>query len=73
MLHQMMLTILKILKQLKLDKRKSSEERILDFLSKVKNTYIFKLKGKLVKISFSETSNLTADDCLTICLESLHG
>ena len=37
-----------------IDKRKSSNERLLDFLMKVKNPYVFKVKGKLVKISFSE-------------------
>ena len=29
---------------IKIDKRKSSGERILDFLNKVKNPYIFKFK-----------------------------
>lgn len=48
---------------IKIDKRKSSNERILDFLNKVKNPYIFKVKGKLVRIRFSNTEK-TADDCL---------
>ncbi len=39
---------------------------------KVKNPYIFKLNGKLARIRFSEESNLTADDCLTRCLENLY-
>ena len=30
---------------IKVDKRKTKEERILDFLMKVKNPYIFKVKG----------------------------
>ena len=55
-----------------IDKRKSSNERLLDFLMKVKNPYVFKVKGKLVKISFSDDSNKTADDCLTNVLKNLY-
>lgn len=55
-----------------IDKRKSSNERLLDFLMKVKNLYVFKVKGKLVKISFSDDSNKTADDCLTNVLKNLY-
>ena len=56
---------------IKIDKRKSSNERILDFLNKVKNFYIFKVKGKLVRIRFSDTEK-TADDCLTNVLKNLY-
>lgn len=56
---------------IKIDKRKSSNERILDFLSKVKNPYIFKVNGKLVRIRFSNTEK-TADDCLTDVLKNLY-
>lgn len=55
-----------------IDKRKSSNERLLDFLMKAKNPYVFKVKGKLVKISFSDDSNKTADDCLTNVLKNLY-
>lgn len=57
--------------EIKIDKRKSSNERILDFLNKVKNPYIFKVNEKLVRIRFSET-NKTADDCLTDVLKNLY-
>lgn len=56
---------------IKIDKRKSSNDRILDFISKTKNPYIFKCNGRLVKIIFSDTK-LTADDCLTKVLENLY-
>ena len=56
---------------IKIDKRKSSNERILDVLNKVKNPYIFKVKGKLVRIRFSDTDK-TADDCLTNVLKNLY-
>lgn len=57
---------------IKIDRRKPSNERILDFLTKVKNPYIFKVNGKLVRMSFSENTDLTADDCLTRVLENLY-
>ena len=56
---------------IKIDRRKSSEERILDFIMKVKNPYIFKVNGKLVRIRFSETDK-TAEDCLTNVLKNLY-
>ncbi len=59
------------LTSIKIDRRKSSEERILDFIMKVKNPYIFKVNGKLVRIRFSDTDK-TAEDCLTIVLKNLY-
>lgn len=52
------------LSSIKIDRRKSSNERILDFLIKVKNPYIFKVNGRLVRMRFSENGP-TADECLT--------
>lgn len=56
---------------IKIGRRKSSNERILDFLTKVKNPYIFKINGRLVRMRFSENGP-TADDCLTRVLENLY-
>lgn len=56
---------------IKIDRRKSSNERILDFLTKVKNPYIFKVNGRLVRMKFSENGP-TADECLTNMLENLY-
>ena len=42
---------------IKIDRRKSSNERILDFLTKVKNPYIFKINGRLVRMRFSLPSS----------------
>ena len=56
---------------IKIDKRKPSSERILEFITKVKNLYIFKVKGKLVRISFTDTDK-TAEDCLTNVLKNLY-
>lgn len=46
-------------------------ERILDFIIKVKNSYILKVNGKSVRISFSDTDK-TAEDCLTKVLMDLY-
>ncbi len=59
------------IKDIKIDRRKSSNERILDFLNEVENPYVFKIKGRVVKVNFSENSK-TADDCLTSVLKSLY-
>ena len=56
---------------IKIDRRKSSNERILDFLTQVKNPYVFKVNGKLVRMSFSENGP-TVDECLTQCLKNLY-
>ncbi len=56
---------------IKIDRRKPSNERILDFIMKVKNPYIFKVNDKLVRISFSDTDK-TAEDCLTNILKNLY-
>lgn len=56
---------------IKIDKRKSSNERILDFLRKTKNPYIFKVNNTLVRISFSNNDR-TADNCLTSVLKNLY-
>ena len=57
---------------IKIDRGKPNNERILDFIMKIKNPYIFKVNGKLVRIRFSENSNLTVEDCLTNVLKNLY-
>ena len=56
---------------IKIDRRKSSNERILDFLTKVKYPYIFKINGRVVRMRFTENCP-TADECLTNMLENLY-
>ena len=43
----------------------------MDFIIKTKKTYIFKVKGELVRIRFSDTDK-TAEDCLTNVLKNLY-
>ena len=59
------------IKDIKIDRRKPSNERILDFITKAKNPYIFKVNGKPVRIRFSDTDK-TADECLTNVLKNLY-
>lgn len=59
------------IKDIKIDRRKSSNERILDFISKTKNPCVFKINGRLVRIRFSENGP-TADECLSRMLENLY-
>lgn len=56
---------------IKIDRRKPSNERILDFIVKVKNPYIFEVNGKLVRINFSDTDKASYD-CLTRVLQNLY-
>lgn len=56
---------------IKIDRRKTSNKKILEFITKVKNPYIFKVNGKLVRISFTDTDR-TAEDCFTNVLKNLY-
>lgn len=57
--------------ELKIDRRKTKEERILDLLTKVENPYVFKINGHLVQIGFTNNGK-SAEDCLTNVLERLY-
>ena len=59
------------IEDIKIDKRKSSKDRIIDFLNSVKNPYVFNVDGKLVQIGFSD-NNISADECLTKKLSKLY-
>lgn len=59
------------LSKVKITRKKSKEERILDFISKVKNPYVFKVDGKLVKVEFSDNGK-SAEECLMNVIDSLY-
>lgn len=59
------------LDDIKIDRRKKPNERILDFISKTKNPYIFKINGRLVKIEFSDNEK-SAEECITKVIKSLY-
>ena len=56
---------------IKIDRRKSSNERILEFLTQVKNPYVFKVNGRLVRFSFSENDPI-ADEFFMQCLKTIY-
>ena len=43
----------------------------IQFVEKVKNPYVFKVNGKIIRMSFSENGP-TADECLTRVLKNLY-
>ncbi len=59
------------LSDIKISRKKSSTERILDFLNSVDNPYIFKCEGLLVKIGFSDNDS-TAEKCITNVIKSIY-
>ena len=50
---------------------KELEEKILDFISKTKNPYIFKVNGKLVKLEFTDNGKF-AEDAITRVIKSIY-
>lgn len=59
------------LNEIRISRRKSKEERIIDFISKTKNPYIFKVNGRLVKIEFTDNRR-KAEDSITNIIKSLY-
>ena len=59
------------LSSVKINTKLNQVHRIIDFISKTKNPYVFKVNGKLVRMVFSENGP-TADDCLTRVLKNLY-
>lgn len=59
------------LNEIRISRRKSKEERIIDFISKTKNPYIFKVNGRLVKIEFTDNGR-KAEDAIMNVIKSLY-
>jgi len=59
------------LNEIKISRKKSKEERIIDFISKTKNPYIFKVNGRLVKIEFTDNGR-KAEDAITNVIKKLY-
>lgn len=59
------------LSEIKISRKKSKEERIIDFISKTKNPYIFKVNGRLVKIEFTDNGR-KSEDAITNILKSIY-
>ena len=59
------------LSEIKISRKKSKEEKILDFISKTKNPYIFKVNNKLVKIEFNDNGT-NAEETITNVIKSIY-
>ena len=59
------------LSSVKINKRLNQVDRIIDFISKTKNPYIFKVNGKLVKLEFTDNGT-NAEDAITNVIKSLY-
>lgn len=59
------------LSDIKISRKKSKEEKILDFISNTKNPYIFKVNGKLVKLEFSD-NEINAEEAITNIIKSIY-
>lgn len=57
------------IENIKIDTKKSSVERILDFLDSCKNPYFFKVNGVVVQLVFSDDNSINATDCVSRALE----
>ena len=59
------------LDKIKISRKKSKEERIIDFINKTKNPYVFKVNGRLVKLEFTDNGT-NAENAITNVLKSLY-
>ena len=59
------------LSSIRINTRMNPVNRIIDFISKTKNPYIFKVNGKLVKIEFSD-NNKTIEESVTNVIKSIY-
>ena len=59
------------LNKIRISRRKSKEERIIDFINKTKNPYVFKVNGRLVKLEFTDNGT-NAENAITNVLKSLY-
>lgn len=56
---------------IKISRKSSKEEKILDFISKTKNPYIFKVNGNLFKLEFTDNGT-NAENAITNVIKSLY-
>ena len=59
------------LSDIKISRKKSKKDKILDFISKTKNPYVFKINGKLVKLEFTDNGT-NAEDAITNVIKCLY-
>lgn len=59
------------LDRIKISRKKSKEERIIDFINETKNPYVFKVNGRLVKLEFTDNGK-KAEDAITNVIKSIY-
>ena len=57
--------------QIKISRKPTSNEKIIDFIKSSSNPYMFKCNGKKIKIEFSNTEK-KAEECLTNVLKEIY-
>ena len=62
------LNILEDLDKIEVDKSLTKEERLLDFITKIKNPFCFIRNGMVVKTSYSNTKDSLEDKLVQLCL-----
>ena len=62
------LNILEDLDKIDVDKSLTKEERLLDFITKIKNPFCFICNGMVVKTSYSDTKDSLEDKLVQLCL-----
>ena len=62
------LNILEDLDKIDVDKSLTKEERLLDFITKIKNPFCFNCNGMVVKTSYSNTKDSLEDKLVQLCL-----
>lgn len=62
------LNILEDLDKIDVDKSLTKEERLLDFITKIKNPFCFICNGMVVKTSYSNKKDSLEDKLVQLCL-----
>lgn len=62
------LNILEDLDKIEVDKSLTKEERLLDFITRIKNPFCFICNGMVVKTSYSNTKDSLEDKLVQLCL-----
>lgn len=62
------LNILEDLDKIDVDKSLTKQERLLDFITKIKNPFCFICNGMVVKTSYSNTKDSLEDKLVQLCL-----
>ena len=59
------------LSDINIDRKKKGNDRILDFINRISNPYMFKINGRIVKIEFTN-NNINAEDSMTNIIADLY-